>query len=84
MTAHDFMIGAPYFSKMIIVENTKKPKPTKRADPQSPAMGAPSEGQMAPTHPEPPAQSLNPDLIRLKAIQRMTGPVTIFGNKLAL
>lgn len=74
------MIGEPILSQIRMETNTRKPSPINSALPQGMARGAVAEGHNPVVHPDPPAQSLNPLLIRLIPISITVGPVTMGGK----
>src|SRR5258708_2416548 len=88
MTAHDFMMGDPNLSHKMIIRNTSNPRTMNCALPQAAAFGAlllgqswksPVSGRVEQV-PEPPAQLLKPDWIRLIPINMTVGPVTRGGK----
>ncbi|KAL8935774.1 MAG: hypothetical protein Q9211_004524, partial [Gyalolechia sp. 1 TL-2023] len=89
-TEHDFMIGEPKRSQMMIVTKTEKPRPINSALPQGRAWGPPTDGQIDSAvgldpsrtkhEPLPPAQLAKPDSIRDIPIKVTVGPVTRGGK----
>lgn len=91
-TLVDFMMGDPKRSHKIMVTKTEKPRPRYSGDPQGSACGAVMSGHFAKNSsgfasaqsPDPPAQFLNPDWIRLIPINMTAGPVTMGGKSLSI